>query len=105
MTSLTRSDQPGDGPSPLAAGTVIAPGYQVIALLHRSRHFDVYDVWSDERACRCIAKLPIAGQDRYGRRVRQLQREAALLKRLTHPHIVRAYEFISEPGAALILET
>jgi serine/threonine protein kinase len=34
-----------------------------------------------------------------------LKREGCLLKRLMHPHIVRAYEWIERPEPAVILET
>ena len=90
---------------PLDAGASVAPGYEVIAHLHRSNRFDVYDVWSEERACRCIAKLssPDLLDDRtVGRR---LLREGRLLKGLTHPHISRLYEALKEPQPTLILET
>ena len=47
------------GPAPLEVGEAAVPGYKVIAHLHRSKNIDVYDVFSQERGCRCIAKLPI----------------------------------------------
>lgn len=83
----------------------IAPGYQVVEHLHRSNGFDIYDVWSEERACRVIAKTPRpdAADDPTVRR--RLLREGRLLKKLSHPHIVRAYEVIEEPRPVLILET
>ncbi len=43
---------------PLAGGTMIAPGYEVIEHLSRGRRLDVYDVWSEERGCRCVVKSP-----------------------------------------------
>jgi serine/threonine protein kinase len=94
-----------EGPPALSAGEAFAPGYEVVAHLHRSNNFDVYDVWSEERACRCIAKAvcPDLLDDRRTRR--GLIREGRLLARLTHPHIVRAYETIEQPNPALILET
>ena len=94
-----------EGPPPLNAGDALAPGYEVVAHLHRSNNFDVYDVWSEERACRCIAKAlcPDLLDDRRTRR--GLIREGRLLERLTHPHIVRAYEIIEQPHPVLILET
>ena len=94
-----------EGPSPLSTGESLAPGYEVIAHLHRSNNFDVYDVWSEERACRCIAKAlcPDLLDDRRARR--GLVREGRLLERLTHPHIVRVYETLKEPHPVLILET
>jgi len=84
---------------------VIAPGYQVIEHLHRGRALDVYDVWSDERECRCVAKTlrPDRADDlKAGRR---LEREGRLLCRLSHPHIVRAYELLPAPRPLLIMET
>ena len=94
-----------EDPPPLETSAVIAPGYEVIAHLHRSNSFDVYDAWSEERACRCIAKVPCPDriEDREVRR--GLIREGRLLKKLTHPHIVRAYETLTEPHPVLILET
>ena len=44
------------GPSPLAPGTAIAPGYAVIDHLARGHTLDTYDAWSEERACRCVIK-------------------------------------------------
>jgi len=93
------------GPASLVAGGIAAPGYMVVAHLHRSRYFDVYDVFSEERSCRCIAKLPIPGTGSDVKMRRRVVREGTLLKRLTHPHIVRLYEIVKEPGPALILET
>jgi eukaryotic-like serine/threonine-protein kinase len=88
----------------LVEGTKIAPGYEVLAHLSRSRSLDVYDTWSVERDCRCIAKVvrPDRGTPRAGRR---LTREGELLLGLTHPHIVRAYDLRTRPRAVLVLET
>ncbi len=89
----------------LREGAGLAPGYEVIAHLRRGRDLDVYDVWSTERDCRCVAKVP--RQDRLAHRPtrRRLRREGALLLSLAHPHIVRAYELVERPHPALILET
>jgi eukaryotic-like serine/threonine-protein kinase len=32
------------------------PRYETIELLRRGRDLEVYDVWSEERACRCVVK-------------------------------------------------
>lgn len=88
----------------LEAGELLAPGYEIVEHLHQSNNFDVYDVWSEERACRCIAKTPrqdLAGSAKVRRGLLQ---EGRLLKKLTHPHIVRAYENIKEPRPVLVLE-
>lgn len=90
---------------PLARGAEIAPGYEVLDHLSRGRMFDVYDVWSEDRLCRCVAKT--IHPERLGERgaVARLEREARLLRRLAHPHVVRAYDFVREPRPVAILET
>jgi serine/threonine protein kinase len=105
MSDFTDTEGILDGPPPLQGGEAIAPGYEVIAHLHRSNNFDVYDVWSEERACRCIAKTPIPDLLEDKSLARGLFREGRLLAKLTHPHIVRAYETLREPQPTLILET
>jgi serine/threonine protein kinase len=105
MTDFTHTEEILEGPPPLEAGEVLAPGYEVIAHLHRSNNFDVYDAWSEERVSRCIAKTPIPDLLEDKELTRGLFREGRLLKKLTHPHIVRAYETIREPRPTLILET
>jgi serine/threonine protein kinase len=83
----------------------IAPGYEVIEHLSRTRVFDVYDVWSDERESRAIAKT--LRSDRAGDRSaqRRLVQEGRLLRRFSHPHLVRAYEVLVEPRPVVIMET
>ena len=89
-------------PPVVADGAEVAPGYEVVAHLNRGRTLDVYDVWSTVRACRCVAKAlrPDCLQDASARM--RLQREGALLTRLTHPHLVRGYEMVD---GVVILET
>jgi eukaryotic-like serine/threonine-protein kinase len=91
--------------APLAAGVEPAPGYRTIELLRRGRDLDVYDVWSQDRACRCVIKS--VRPDRLGREGprERLLAEGRLLQRLTHPHIVRAYEVIEEPVPMVVMET
>jgi len=90
---------------PLARGLEVAPGYEVIEHLRRGRNLDVYDVWSEERACRCVVKS--LRPDRLGREgpTRRLLDEGRLLSRLTHPHIVRAYEVREQPVPLFVMET
>jgi serine/threonine protein kinase len=89
---------------PLPAGAELAPGYVVVDHLSRNQALDVYDLFSTERACRCVGKL--LRTDRPDERAaRRLRREAEILLSLTHPHLVRAYELLPGPPEVLILET
>jgi eukaryotic-like serine/threonine-protein kinase len=100
-----REEREPDGPPPLAPGDDLAPGYRVVTHLRRGHDLDVYDLWSEERGCRVIGKT--VRPDRLTRRgVRgRLLREGKLLRRLAHPHIVRAYEMLITPAPVVILET
>lgn len=89
----------------IAANDLLAPGYRVINLLSRGSDLDVYDVWSDERHCRCVAKVLRADRQRARAARQRLLQEGELLLTLTHPHIVRAYELVRQPQPALLLET
>jgi eukaryotic-like serine/threonine-protein kinase len=79
------------------------PGHRLIEHLSRTRRFDTYEVWSEDRACSCVAK--VVREDRAGEpRVREaLIAEGERLIALVHPHIVRGYELLDAP--ALIMET
>lgn len=102
---FTDTEEVLDGPPPFVAGERLAPGYEVIAHMSRGNNLDVYDAWSEERACRVIAKTPRPDHLEDRRTVRALMREGRLLKKFTHPHIVRAYEVSKEPQPVVILET
>ncbi|MCC6314697.1 MAG: serine/threonine protein kinase [Thermomicrobiales bacterium] len=92
-------------PLPLAPGDAIAPGYVVLEHMRRGHDTDTYDAWSEERTSRCVIKTlrPDRAGDRSARN--RLLREGRLLQRLTHPHIVRGYETLTQPVAAIVLET
>jgi len=90
---------------PLRPGDVLSPGYEVVAHLRRGHRLDVYDVWSSERGCRCVGKTlrPDRSSDRQA--ATRLRTEGRLLARLTHPHLVRAYETAEGQCPSVILET
>jgi len=90
---------------PLAPGSPLAPGYVVEAHLSRNQVLDVYEVWSAERDCRCVAKVLRPDCRSHARRRERLEREGRLLLELAHPHLVRAYEVVTEPELAVVLET
>jgi serine/threonine protein kinase len=83
----------------------LAPGYRVLAHLSRTRRLDTYEVWSEERACSCVAK--VLRPDRHGdaRARAALLAEGRLLCSLSHPHLVRGYELTAGPEPAVIMET
>lgn len=88
-----------------APGELLVPGFRVIEHLSRTRRLDAYEVWSEERACSCVAKAlrPDRRDDERARAA--LLREGQLLCELTHPHIVRGYEVVSEPELVFVMET
>ncbi len=94
-----------DGPPPFAPGEPVAPGYPVVELLRRGEDLDVYDVWSEERECRCVAKTLRPDRIEKASARARLLREGRLLLSLTHPHIVRAYELQRGERPVLVLET
>lgn len=95
-------------PPPVPRGTELAPGFEVIEHLNRGNRLDVYDAWSRERACRCVLKTLRPDRATEPRARRALEQEGRLLRRLTHPHLVRAYELThasADGRPVLVLET
>jgi eukaryotic-like serine/threonine-protein kinase len=90
---------------PFGAGECLQPGYTVTEHLRRGDRLDVYAVWSAHRQCACVAKMLRPDRVCITRNRRRLVREGRLLLRLSHPHIVRAYQVIAGDNPALILET
>jgi serine/threonine protein kinase len=90
---------------PLSAGRELAPGVRVDAHLHRSRHLDVYAAHCERRGCPVVVKTVRPDRLQRADVVRDLLREGRLLRRLTHPHIVRGYELHPGPRPAIVLET
>lgn len=99
------TDREIEGPPARRSGELLAPGYRVIQHMRRGEDLDVYDVWSDERDCRCIGKTLRPDRLDNAKARARLLREGRLLLRLTHPHIVRAYEVQTNPGPLVIEET
>lgn len=105
LPGSSESDDEDKGPPPLAPGSLLAPGYRVVGFLRRGRDLDVYDVWSEERTCRCVGKTVRPDRLTKNSARSRLQREGRLLLKLTHPHIVRAYEVQTSPVLLVVLET
>jgi eukaryotic-like serine/threonine-protein kinase len=92
-------------PGVVPVGADVLPGYRVEALLSRGGRVDTYDVTSLERDCRAVVKVvrPDRLTEEHVRTA--VLTEGALLTTLTHPHLVRGYEFVTTPAPALVLET
>jgi len=89
----------------LGRGAALAPGFTVVQHLSRTRRLDTFEVWSEERACSCVAKTlrPDRRDDERARNA--LLHEGQLLLELSHPHIVRGYELLQEPEVVVVMET
>ncbi|MGW4390944.1 serine/threonine-protein kinase [Streptomyces sp. NPDC004685] len=89
----------------LAPGTCPVPGYEILGHLARTGWLDLYDTWSEERACRCVVK--VLRPDRLGDAGlrERLLREGRWLRSFAHPHLVRAYEIFESPEPLVVLET
>jgi serine/threonine protein kinase len=93
------------GPPVLPPGHELADGYEVLEHVRRGADLDCYEVWSAERFCRCFAKTPRPDRADHASTVRHLRREARLLRSLTHPHLVRGYDWLTPDGAPPVLVT
>ena len=90
---------------PLGAGREIAPGVPVLTHLARSNVLDVYDAWCERRACRVVAKALRPDRLRDVAARRALLREGRTLRRLAHPHVVRAFDVHEAERPVVVLET
>ncbi|WP_112466586.1 serine/threonine-protein kinase [Streptomyces triticisoli] len=90
---------------PLPAGTRPVEGYEIIGLLDRTGWMDVYDSWSEERACRCVIKMVRPDLRDDPEPADRLLREGRWLREFTHPHLARAYETFTEPEPLVVMET
>ena len=79
------------------------PGYRLDRLIHRGHSFEVYAAWSLDRDCPVVIKRARTGAE--DQAVRRLMREGRLLRDMSHPHLVRAYEVHRDPRPAVVLET
>jgi len=90
---------------PRRIGSSIAPGLELIEHIHRSRTFDVFDAWHEERECRCVVKALRTDRRNDADARRRLLTEGRLLADIRHPHIVGAYDVLSSPEPLVVLET
>lgn len=109
MTPLVARTAAGtETPALYQRGHPIAPGYQVIEHMRRGADYDTYDAWSEARYCRCFIKTLRPDRVDDTSAIRRLRTEAKLLLSFTHPHLVRAYEFLQPADGhppVLVIET
>lgn len=94
-----------DEPPVHPAGHQLTAGYQVLEHVRRGSDLDCYEVWSSERYCRCFVKTPRPDRAAHASTLRHLRREARLLRTLSHPHLVRGYDWLEPPGEPPVLVT
>ncbi|MGZ5400673.1 MAG: serine/threonine protein kinase, partial [Nocardioides sp.] len=104
MSFLNPKD-PEDAIPRTAPGEQLLTGYDVVSLMRRGNRLDTYDVFSTERGCRCVVKVLRPDRQHEEACRTALVREGELLRDLTHPHLVRAYEVVEAPRTAVVLET
>ena len=80
-------------------------GYDLGERLARSDVLDVHEAWSHERGCSVIIKALRPDRRGDAAAARALRREGRLLRRFSHPHLVRAYDVLADPTDAVVLET
>ncbi|MER6128624.1 protein kinase [Streptomyces sp. NPDC001795] len=90
---------------PLAPGARPVPGHEILGHLARTGWLDVYDSWSEERACRCVIKMVRPDRHDETRLRDRLLREGRWLQAFTRAHLVRAYETFESPEPLVVLAT
>jgi len=101
LRSLRRPPEPPT----VEAGAEVVPGYEVVRLMRRGNRLDTYAVHSHERDAGCVLKTVRDDRAHEPSCREALLREGTLLRDLSHPHLVRAYEVVEQPRAAVVLET
>jgi serine/threonine protein kinase len=86
----------------LIEGETPVAGYRVLRHLRRGANLDVYEVWSEERACACVAKILRPDRTHNRRAAQRLLREGRLLRRLAHLHLARAYAVYASPPTVIL---
>src|SRR5215218_9831764 len=78
----------------LSEGAEIAPGRAVLKPIGGGSQYEVHLVWDERLHSICVAKLlrPDQVGDRHA--LRELRAEAAILDRLAHPVVVRAFDAV-----------
>lgn len=74
-------------------------------MLSHGKRIDTYDVYSEERDCRCVVKVVRSDRRHEPHVCEAAVLEGSLLRDLAHPHLVRCYEVHADPVPGMVLET
>ncbi|GAA5146004.1 hypothetical protein GCM10023340_16260 [Nocardioides marinquilinus] len=83
------------------------PGFRLLRPLAHGGRLDTWDALDEARGTRCVVKLVREDRRHEPHVVAALEREAAIVCGLAHPHLVRGYELVArDPDPpALVIET
>jgi serine/threonine protein kinase len=88
---------------PYQAGSRISTFLTVVDHIRRGGDLDVYEAFDERRFCPVYAKTPrpeLAGNQKV---LSRLAKEWEIVSLMSHPHVVRAYDLVREPGRAPVL--
>ncbi len=86
-------------------GDEIAPGRSVLRVLGGGSRFEVMLVWDDRLFAIMVAKVIRPDQVDSSKALRELEEEAAALRRLAHPVLVRGFDAVLEgPHPHVLIE-
>jgi serine/threonine protein kinase len=101
--TLSESDGSEDGTPPYESGVRISHRLTVLDHIRRGGDLDVYEAYDEERFCPVLVKTPRPELATVDKVLSRLTKEWEVLSRLSHPHVVRAYELLREPGRPPVL--
>ncbi len=104
LTTPSESDRSEDDRTPpCQAGARLSAFLTVVDHVRRGGDLDVYEAYDERRFCPVYVKTPrpeLAGNTKV---LSRLSREWEVVSSLSHPHVVRAYDLVREPGRAPVL--
>ncbi len=104
LPTLSDSDGSEDNRTPpYQAGARISACLTVVDHIRRGGDLDVYEAYDERRFCPVYVKTPRPELARNTKVLSRLAREWEIVSLMSHPHVVRAYDLVREPGRAPVL--